>query len=87
MKVIANLGLCVSIYDIKEIEGGFVYPGEGASTHTVYLHTVLFSIFFQLYLSTYSFNSLGTRLLSICIFCLPFAFEILILRLHKLLLM
>lgn len=35
-KVIANLGLCISIYDINEIQGGCIYPGEGASTHTVY---------------------------------------------------
>ncbi|GAY55789.1 hypothetical protein CUMW_166830 [Citrus unshiu] len=44
-KVIANLGLCISIYDIKEIEGGFVYPGEGASTHTVKFRLVVFRPF------------------------------------------
>ncbi|KAH9729538.1 F4H5.12 protein [Citrus sinensis] len=44
-KVIANLGLCISIYDIKEIEGGFVYPGEGASTHTVKFRLMVFRPF------------------------------------------
>ncbi|KAL6639231.1 hypothetical protein ACP70R_022961 [Stipagrostis hirtigluma subsp. patula] len=32
-KVIANLGLCISIYDIRSIEGGFIHPGEGCSTY------------------------------------------------------
>ncbi|KAL6312699.1 hypothetical protein AAG906_008886 [Vitis piasezkii] len=26
-KVIANLGLCISVYDIRSIDGGFVFPG------------------------------------------------------------
>ncbi|KAL6338572.1 hypothetical protein AAG906_021287 [Vitis piasezkii] len=26
-KVIANLGLCVSVYDIRSIDGDFVFPG------------------------------------------------------------
>ncbi|KAL6312701.1 hypothetical protein AAG906_008888 [Vitis piasezkii] len=34
-KVIANLGLCVSVYDIRSIDGDFVFPGDGASTYTV----------------------------------------------------
>ncbi|KAJ0111930.1 hypothetical protein Patl1_03240 [Pistacia atlantica] len=34
-KVVANLGLCISVYDIFKIEGGFIFPGEGASTYTV----------------------------------------------------
>ncbi|XP_072989224.1 uncharacterized protein [Typha latifolia] len=25
-KVIANLGLCISVYDIRSVEGGFVFP-------------------------------------------------------------
>ena len=36
MKVIANLGLCFSVYDIRSIDGGFIFPGDGASTYTVY---------------------------------------------------
>ncbi|KAJ4721139.1 DNA-directed RNA polymerase III subunit RPC8-like [Melia azedarach] len=44
-KVIANLGLCISIYDINEIEGGFIYPGEGASTHTVKFRLIVFRPF------------------------------------------
>ncbi|RVW54651.1 DNA-directed RNA polymerase III subunit RPC8 [Vitis vinifera] len=34
-KVIANLGLCISVYDIRSIDGDFVFPGDGASTYTV----------------------------------------------------
>ncbi|KAK6940737.1 RNA polymerase Rpb7-like, N-terminal, partial [Dillenia turbinata] len=33
--VIANLGLVVSVYDFKSIDGGFMYPGQGASTYTI----------------------------------------------------
>ncbi|KAK7824054.1 dna-directed rna polymerase iii subunit rpc8 [Quercus suber] len=36
-KVIANLGLCVSVYDVKSIEGGFIFPSDGAVTYTVFL--------------------------------------------------
>lgn len=32
----ADLGLCVSVYDIKSVEGGFVLPGDGAATYKVY---------------------------------------------------
>nr|DAD19741.1 TPA_asm: hypothetical protein HUJ06_021204 [Nelumbo nucifera] len=35
-KVIPNLGLCISIYDIRDIKDGFIYPGDGASTYTVH---------------------------------------------------
>ena len=34
-KVIPKLGLCVSVYDIREIDGGFVVAGEGAPTYRV----------------------------------------------------
>ncbi|KAJ8754911.1 hypothetical protein K2173_015423 [Erythroxylum novogranatense] len=34
-EVIANLGLCVLAYDIRSIDGGFIFPGDGASTYTV----------------------------------------------------
>ncbi|QCE04700.1 DNA-directed RNA polymerase III subunit RPC8 [Vigna unguiculata] len=34
-KVIANLGLCISVYDIRSIDGGFIFPGDGAPTYTV----------------------------------------------------
>ena len=33
MKVIADLGLCISL----SIDGDFVFPADGASTYTVYL--------------------------------------------------
>ncbi|XP_057539802.1 uncharacterized protein LOC130817865 isoform X2 [Amaranthus tricolor] len=41
-KVIAKLGLCVSIYDIISIDGGFVLPIEGAPTYTVVFRVVMF---------------------------------------------
>ncbi|RYR78958.1 hypothetical protein Ahy_A01g003820 [Arachis hypogaea] len=44
-KVIANLGLCISVYDIKSIEGGFIYPGDGAPTYTVVFNLIMFRPF------------------------------------------
>ncbi|PNX60292.1 DNA-directed RNA polymerase iii subunit rpc8-like protein, partial [Trifolium pratense] len=34
-KVIAKLGLCISVYDIISIKGGSVFPGDGAPTYLV----------------------------------------------------
>ncbi|GKC87457.1 DNA-directed RNA polymerase III subunit RPC8 [Tanacetum coccineum] len=34
-KVIANLGLCISVYDIESIYGGFIFANESAPTYTV----------------------------------------------------
>ncbi|KAL6338160.1 hypothetical protein AAG906_012857 [Vitis piasezkii] len=31
LKVIVNLGLCISVYDMWSIDGGFVFPRDGAS--------------------------------------------------------
>ena len=42
MKVIANLGPCISVYDIRSIDGDFVFPGDGASTCTVYFIIYLY---------------------------------------------
>lgn len=44
-KVIANLGLCISVYDIRFIDGGFVFPGDGASTYTVKFRLIMFRPF------------------------------------------
>lgn len=44
-KVIANLGLIISVYDIRSIDGGFIYPSEGASTYTVKFRLVVFRPF------------------------------------------
>ncbi|XP_059301944.1 uncharacterized protein LOC132053863 [Lycium ferocissimum] len=44
-KVIASLGLVISIYDIRSIDGGFIYPSEGASTYTVKFRLVVFRPF------------------------------------------
>ena len=38
MKVVANLGLCIFVNDIRSIVGGFVFPRNSASTYTVYLN-------------------------------------------------
>ncbi|KAI9087405.1 hypothetical protein K1719_030545 [Acacia pycnantha] len=44
-KVIANLGLCISVYDIRSIEGGFIFPGDGAATYTVVFTLIMFRPF------------------------------------------
>lgn len=44
-KVVANLGLCVSVYDIVAVEGGFIFPGEGCSTYKVSFRLLMFRPF------------------------------------------
>ncbi|KVH89192.1 RNA polymerase III, subunit Rpc25 [Cynara cardunculus var. scolymus] len=44
-KVIANLGLCISVYDIESIDGGFIFPNEGAPTYTVKFRLIIFRPF------------------------------------------
>ncbi|GLU03619.1 hypothetical protein SLE2022_208080 [Rubroshorea leprosula] len=44
-KVIANLGLCISVYDIQSIKGGFIFFGDGASTYTVEFRLTMFCPF------------------------------------------
>ncbi|WVZ16732.1 hypothetical protein V8G54_009714, partial [Vigna mungo] len=44
-KVIANLGLCISVYDIISIDGGFIFPGDGAPTYTVVFNLIMFRPF------------------------------------------
>ncbi|CAH2038727.1 unnamed protein product [Thlaspi arvense] len=44
-KVHAKLGLFVSVYDIKSVEGGFVLPGDGAATYKVGFRMVMFRPF------------------------------------------
>ncbi|KAL1202071.1 hypothetical protein V5N11_015014 [Cardamine amara subsp. amara] len=46
-KVLAKwkLGLCVSIYDIKSVEGGLVLPGDGAATYKVVFRVIVFRPF------------------------------------------
>jgi len=60
MQVIANLGLCVSVYDIRSIEGGSIHPGEGCSTYKV-KHALCISYYVILY-SWYS-NMLALNVL------------------------
>ncbi|XP_076937755.1 uncharacterized protein LOC143605576 [Bidens hawaiensis] len=44
-KVIANLGLCISVYDIQSINGGFIFANEGAPTYTVKFRLIIFKPF------------------------------------------
>lgn len=44
-KVIAKLGLCISIYDILSIDVGFILPGDGCSTYEVEVRLVMFRPF------------------------------------------
>ncbi|ERN01432.1 hypothetical protein AMTR_s00002p00266390 [Amborella trichopoda] len=44
-KVIPNLGLCISVYDIRSIEGGLIWPGEGSPTYKVTFRLVMFRPF------------------------------------------
>ncbi|KAF0909241.1 hypothetical protein E2562_032953 [Oryza meyeriana var. granulata] len=44
-KVVANLGLCVSVYDIRSVEGGLIFPGQGCSTYKVSFRLLMFRPF------------------------------------------
>lgn len=35
-QVIKDVGLCITLYDIRAVEGGFVFPGDGAPRFTVF---------------------------------------------------
>lgn len=41
-KVIPNLGLVVTLYDVQSIEGGFIYPNDGAAFFRVKFRVVVF---------------------------------------------
>ncbi|WKA03057.1 hypothetical protein VitviT2T_021192 [Vitis vinifera] len=47
MKVVANLGLCSFVNDIRSIDGGFFFPGDSASTYTVEFRLVMFGLFVE----------------------------------------
>ncbi|XP_071691284.1 uncharacterized protein [Rutidosis leptorrhynchoides] len=44
-KVIAKLGLCVSVYDIESIKDGEIFANEGAPTYTVMFRLIIFRPF------------------------------------------
>ena len=44
-KVISDLGLAVTIYDILHVEGGFIYPSDGAAHFTVKFRLIIFRPF------------------------------------------
>ncbi|XP_022152296.1 DNA-directed RNA polymerase III subunit RPC8 isoform X2 [Momordica charantia] len=41
-KVVANLGLCISVYDIRSVDGGFIFPSDGAATYKVVFTLIVF---------------------------------------------
>ncbi|KAH7284146.1 hypothetical protein KP509_34G041200 [Ceratopteris richardii] len=44
-KVIKDQGLVITLYDICSVEGGFVFPGDGAPTYKVEFRLVMFKPF------------------------------------------
>ena len=40
-----DLGLVVTIYDVLSIDGGFIYPSDGAAHYTVTFRLVVFRPF------------------------------------------
>lgn len=44
-KVIRDLGLCITLYDVSSIEGGFLFPGDGAPRFRVKFRLVIFRPF------------------------------------------
>lgn len=43
--MIADLGLVVTLYDIQSIQGGFIYPNDGAAYFKVAFRVVVFRPF------------------------------------------
>jgi DNA-directed RNA polymerase subunit E'/Rpb7 len=44
-KVVANIGLVVTLYDVLDISGGFIYPNDGAANFKVKFRVVVFRPF------------------------------------------
>lgn len=44
-KALPDLGLAVTVYDIQSIEGGFIYPNDGAAYFKVQFRLVIFRPF------------------------------------------
>jgi len=45
LQVLHDLGLVVTIYDVLSIDGGFIYPSDGAAHYTVTFRLVVFRPF------------------------------------------
>jgi DNA-directed RNA polymerase subunit E'/Rpb7 len=45
VQVIANLGLAVSVYDILDIQGGLIYPSDGAAHFKAKFRLIFFRPF------------------------------------------
>ena len=41
-KVIINVGLCISLFDIAEISDSFIYPGDGAAHTRIKFRSLVF---------------------------------------------
>jgi DNA-directed RNA polymerase III subunit RPC8 len=41
-KVVPKIGLVICVYDILDIQGGFVYPSDGAAIYDVKFRLVVF---------------------------------------------
>ncbi|XP_060063441.1 DNA-directed RNA polymerase III subunit RPC8-like [Ylistrum balloti] len=44
-KVVHNVGLCVTLWDIIKLDESFIFPGDGASHTVVHFHFVVFRPF------------------------------------------
>lgn len=49
--MLKDLGLCVTLYDISKVEGGSVFPGDGAPHFTVCSLSMSCSSSFYLFIS------------------------------------
>ena len=45
MQVVTDLGLVITLYDITQIEGGYIYPSDGAAHYDVRFKLVVFRPF------------------------------------------
>ena len=44
-QVVTDLGLVITLYDITQIEGGYIYPSDGAAHYDVKFKLVVFRPF------------------------------------------
>lgn len=45
LQVVHNLGLCIALWDIRNIEDAYIFPGDGASHSIVHFRYVVFRPF------------------------------------------
>lgn len=58
-KVVMNVGLCLSLFDVLEIGDSMIYPGEGAYFSKVRFRFVVFRylLYFQMPVESCEYNS------------------------------